>query len=81
MTSDNYFALPPSGSRTRVPRLGLLRLRPDPVHGSPSREPLDGSSERMDEGLVVRLWHLAVKGSQRDVSGAGTPTSRLVTIL
>ena len=29
-----------SGPRTRVPRLGLLRLRPDPVHGSPSQGPL-----------------------------------------
>jgi hypothetical protein len=32
------------GPRTRVPRLGLLRLRPDPVHGSPSRGPLLNSS-------------------------------------
>jgi len=31
---------PPGGSpRTRVPRLWLLQLRPDPVHGSPSRGP------------------------------------------
>ena len=29
-----------SDPRTRVHRLGLLRLRPDPVHGSPSQGPL-----------------------------------------
>ena len=31
---------PASDPRTRVHRLGLLRLRPDPVHGSPSQGPL-----------------------------------------
>ena len=31
---------PPSDPRTRVPQLGLLRLRPDPVPGSPSQGPL-----------------------------------------
>src|SRR5207244_13389652 len=35
--------LPKRGPRTRVPRLWLLRLRPDQVHGSPSRGPLPGS--------------------------------------
>lgn len=29
-----------SDPRTGVPRLGLLRLRPDPIHGSPLRGPL-----------------------------------------
>ena len=38
--NQDELALPTRGSRTRVPRLGLLRLRPDPVHGFPSREPL-----------------------------------------
>lgn len=33
------------GPRTRVPRLWLLHLSPDQVHGSPSREPLPDSDQ------------------------------------
>ncbi len=62
---------PTSGPRTRVPRLGLLRLRPDPVHGSPSRGPL--LSRRVRGTSVVRLRLARVKG--RPSSAAQCPVS------
>ena len=46
---------------TRVPRLGLLRLRPDPVHGSPSQGPLTDKSHPLDTRIVVRRRPSRVK--------------------
>ncbi len=66
--------LPTRGSRTRVPRLGLLRLRPDPVHGSPSREPLVDRIA-FDPPLRCTSW---IARSQRDVPAPRTaPVSNL----
>ena len=54
--------LPSSGPRTRVPRLGLLLLWPDPIHGSPLRGPLEGSRSILCWTLVVRCDRRRVKG-------------------
>ena len=40
--SERMWRPPVRGPRTRVPRLWLLQLSPDPVHAFPLREPLSG---------------------------------------
>ncbi len=47
-------ALCKSGPRTRVPRLWLLHLSPDQVHGSPSREPLLNSTSINNRRCVLK---------------------------
>lgn len=73
--------MPPDGPRTRVPRLGLLLLRPDPVHGSPLRGPSDGSVRESNAGeqfarpFIVKLKYQSVKG--REPGSAEKKATRL----
>ena len=70
LTGNNWLA--PRDPRTRVPHLGLLRLRPDPVRGSSLRGSLGASSARQlvctisPQALqVVVVGQAAVDGTVR----------------